>query len=208
MFSIVKRHLLHLSGRPGATDCAADGATDAGARRDRPERYTRTAIILHWLIAALVVAMIVLGQVMTEVPRRTPLRGALFNFHKSLGLLVLALMVIRLAWRIGHRPPALPMAIPAWNRQLASLTHGGFYILLLAQPLLGYLASVFGKYGVKFFGLALPAWGSDNPAVREPILAAHQLVADLIVGLIALHLAGVAWHRFGPQPELWRRMGR
>lgn len=180
----------------------------AGADRTLAERYTRTAIVLHWLIAALVVAMIVLGQVMTEVPRQTPLRGALFNFHKSLGLLVLGLVIVRLAWRIGHRPPSLPAEIPAWNRQLAGLTHAAFYVLLLAQPLLGYVSSVFGKYGVNFFGLPLPAWGSDNPAVREPFLAAHHLVADLLVGLIALHLAGVAWHRFAGQPELWRRMWR
>lgn len=178
---------------------------------DRPallpvERYNRTAILLHWIIAALVVAMIVLGQVMTEVPRGTPLRGELFNFHKSLGLLVLALVVVRLAWRLTHRPPSLPIDVPPWNRRLANLTHIAFYVLLLAQPLLGYVASSFGKYGVKFFGLALPAWGSDNPAVREPFLAAHHLVADLLVVLIALHLAGVAWHRFGQQPLLWRRM--
>ena len=172
------------------------------------ERYTRTAIALHWMIAALVLAMILLGQVMTEVPRQTPLRGALFNFHKSLGLLVLGLVVVRLAWRVGHRPPPLPVEIPSWNRHLASLTHGSFYVLLLAQPLLGYVASVFGKYGVKFFGVELPAWGSDNPVVREPFMAAHHLVADLLVGLIILHLAGVAWHRFGSRPELWRRMWR
>lgn len=179
-----------------------------GQHRIQAERYTRTAIALHWIIAALVVAMIVLGQVMTEVPRQTPLRGALFNLHKSLGLVVLGLVVVRLAWRIGHRPPGLPAEIPAWNRHLAGLTHGAFYVLLLAQPLLGYVASVFGKYGVKFFGLALPAWGRDNPAVREPFLAAHHLIADLLVGLIALHLAGVAWHRFGGRAELWRRMWR
>ena len=189
-----------LAGTGRATEPAAE-ATVSG-------RYTRTAVVLHWLIAALVLVMIVLGQVMTEVPRETPMRGPLFNFHKSLGLLVLALMVVRLAWRIGHRPPPLPTDIRAWNRQLANATHAAFYVLLIAQPLFGYVASVFGKYGVKFFGLPLPAWGSDNPALREPFLAAHHLVADLLVGLIALHLAGVAWHRFGGRPELWRRMWR
>ncbi|MCY7398542.1 MAG: cytochrome b [Sphingomonas bacterium] len=196
------KRLLLGAGLLGASGRAAEQA----AQPLPTERYTRTAIVLHWTIAALVVAMISLGQIMTEVPRQTSLRGALFNVHKSLGLLVLGLVVLRLAWRIAHRPPALPVEIPAWNRQLAGLTHGAFYVLLLAQPLLGYFASVFGKYGVKFFGIALPAWGSDNPAVREPFLAAHYLVADLLVGLIALHLAGVLWHRFAGRPALWRRM--
>ena len=169
-------------------------------------RYTRTAITLHWLIAALVVAMLLLGLVMTGVPRQTPMRGTLFNLHKSLGLVVLVLVIARLAWRLSHHPPPLPADVPPWNRQLAGLTHAAFYVLLLAQPLLGYVASVFGKYGVKFFGVALPAWGSDNPVVREPFLDALHLVARLLIGLIALHLAGVAWHRFGRRGDLWRRM--
>jgi len=169
-------------------------------------RYTRTAITLHWLIAALVVAMLLLGLVMTDVPRQTPMRGTLFNLHKSLGLVVLVLVIARLAWRLSHHPPPLPADVPPWNRQLAGLTHAAFYVLLLAQPLLGYVASVFGKYGVKFFGVALPAWGSDNPVVREPFLDAHHLVARLLIGLIALHLAGVAWHRFRRRGDLWRRM--
>ena len=185
---------------------AAGGAVAQGGQPLAAERYTRTAITLHWLIAALVVTMILLGQVMTEVPRQTPLRGPLFNLHKSLGLLTFALVLVRLGWRLGHRPPPLPADVPAWNRQLSAFTHTAFYVLLLAQPVLGYVSSVFGKYGVAFFGLPLPAWGHDNSAVREPLLAAHHLVADLIVALIALHLAGVAWHRFGRQPALWRRM--
>ena len=199
----MKRLLLPAAGQ---LDALAGGAAEQEEQPIPAERYTRTAIVLHWLIAALVVTMILLGQVMTEVPRQTPLRGALFNLHKSLGLVVLALVLVRLAWRFGHRPPALPLDLPRWNRQLANFTHGGFYVLLLAQPMLGYVASVFGKFGVKFFGLPLPAWGSDNPAVREPFLLAHHLVADLLVGLIALHLAGVAWHRFGGREQLWRRM--
>ncbi len=187
---------------------AAGFAAEPDEHRSAAGGYTRTAFALHWIIAALVISMIVLGQVMTEVPRQTPWRGPLFNFHKSLGLLVLGLVIVRLAWRVAYRPPPLPTDLPAWNRHLANLTHGAFYVLLLTQPLLGYVASVFGKYGVAFFGIPLPGWGHDNPAVREPFLAAHHLVADLLVVLIALHLAGVAWHRFGRRPDLWRRMWR
>jgi cytochrome b561 len=197
----MKRRLL-----PAAASLAAADGTAAPDHPALVERYTRTAVALHWTIAALVLAMLMLGKVMTGVPRQTPLRSELFNLHKSLGLLVLALVVVRLAWRLLHRPPPLPMIVPAWNRQLASATHIAFYVLLLAQPLLGYVASVFGKYGVKFFGLALPAWGSDNPAVREPFLWGHHLVANLLIGLVVLHLAGVAWHRLGSRTDLWRRM--
>jgi cytochrome b561 len=196
----MKRHPLPSAGQ------IAKGIGGQQEHEASQARYTRTAITLHWLIAALVVAMLLLGLVMTDVPRQTPMRGTLFNLHKSLGLVVLVLLIARLAWRLSHHPPPLPADVAPWSRQLAGLTHAAFYVLLLAQPLLGYVASVFGKYGVKFFGVALPAWSSDNPAVREPFLDAHHLVARLLIGLIALHLAGVAWHRFGRRGDLWRRM--
>jgi cytochrome b561 len=159
---------------------------------------------LHWIMAALVVAMITLGQIMTEVPRQTPLRGTLFNLHKSLGILVLLLIMLRLGWRLRHPPPPLPTGVPSWNRQLAGATHIAFYALLILQPLLGYAASAFGEYGVAFFGIPLSSWGHE-PSLREPLLDAHHLVADLLVILIGLHLLGVAWHVATRDP-LWRRM--
>jgi len=170
-------------------------------------RYSRTAIILHWTTAALVIAMIVLGQFMTEVPRGTPLRGTLFNLHKSIGLIVLALILVRLGWRLTHRPPPFPADIAPWTRKLAGATHAAFYVLLIAQPVIGYVASAFGEYGVAFFGAPLSSWGY-RPALREPLIAAHHWVADLLVALICLHLLGVAWHRMGAHKRLWRRMWR
>lgn len=179
----------------------------ARASLSSPDRYTRTAIALHWMMAALVIAMIALGQFMTEVPRQTPLRGALFNLHKSIGILLLLLILLRLAWRVRHPPPQLPPGVPTWTRQLASATHIAFYVLLILQPLLGYTASAFGQYGVAFFGIPLSSWGHE-PALREPLLAAHHLVADLLVILIGLHLLGVAWHVAVMRNPLWRRMWR
>ena len=170
-----------------------------------PEHYTRTAIALHWIMAALVIAMIALGQFMTEVPRQTPLRGPLFNLHKSIGILVLLLILLRLVWRFRHPPPPLPAEVPAWTRRLAGATHIAFYVLLILQPLLGYTASAFGQYGVALFGIPLSSWGHE-PALREPLLAAHHLVADLLVILIGLHLLGVAWHVAAARNRLWRRM--
>src|SRR5688500_10249958 len=99
----------------------------------RPLRYDRVATALHWIIALLVFVMLALGFYMVEVPRLTPLRGSLFNLHKSIGLLVLALMIVRTGWRMTHRPPPLE-GLGAWNAKVANAVHVLLYLLLLAQP--------------------------------------------------------------------------
>lgn len=187
----------------------ATAALEALHRREAAiaaARYTRVAAALHWGIGLLVLGMLALGYYMVEVPRQTPLRKELFNLHKSLGLLTLALMLARLAWRLRHTPPPLPADIPALNRWVASATHVALYALLLAQPLSGYVSSVYGKYGVRFFGLELPAWGRDDPLIREPLLAAHHLLAALLVVLVVLHVAGALWHAARGRPDILDRM--
>jgi cytochrome b561 len=156
------------------------------------ERYDLVAIALHWTVAVLVAGMLVLGFVMVGVPRGDPMRGELFNLHKSFGVVALALMIARAAWRLSHRPPV--HGLPGWNRALAGATHAGLYLLLLAQPLSGYAASELGKYGVKVFGLATPDLLAPDPGLREAFVAAHHALAAALVALIALHLAAVVWH--------------
>jgi cytochrome b561 len=168
-------------------------------------RYDRVAAALHWLIALLVLGMLTLGFSMVEVPRQTPLRGELFNLHKSIGLTVLALMVARTLWRIGHRPPRLE-GLGAYNAWLAAAVHLLLYLFLLVQPLAGFVASSLGRYGVAWFGLELPQWTAPDAGLRETFLTAHRLMARLIVGLILLHLAGSLLHLVQGRRDLLRRM--
>ena len=84
-----------------------------------PTRYTRTAMTLHWLIAAVVLAQIAFGWYLQLVPRETPDRTIFVNFHKSTGLVIGLLIVFRLAWRLTHTPPPLPESMPAWERSAA-----------------------------------------------------------------------------------------
>src|SRR5215470_4322154 len=114
-------------------------------------RYTRTAVILHWIIALLVVAQLAFGYSLRDVPRNTPARATYVNLHKSVGLTILALVVLRLGWRAIHRPPPLPRSMPLAIRRAATGTHIALYTLLLAVPLAGYTASNFSKHGVLFF---------------------------------------------------------
>jgi len=171
------------------------------------ERYTRAAIVLHWLIAALVVAQFAFGWWMVGIPKDPPgMRAGAFNLHKSMGLTILALMLLRLGWRLAHRPPALP-EMPRWQALLARTVHIGFYVLLVALPLTGYLGSAFSGYPVKFFGVTLPAWAPKNVAVKEWMSAAHLAIGWALALAFALHVAGAFKHAVLDRDGLLRRMG-
>lgn len=157
-------------------------------------RYTRTAVLLHWLVAAVVLAQFSWGWLMQEISKSPPgLRADAFNVHKSIGLCLLVLMLIRLGWRIGHRPPPLP-AMPAWQARLARMTHVALYAALIVMPLAGYLGSVWSGYPVKWFGVTLPAWGRSVPALKDAMSALHYTTSWVLLTLVALHVAGALYH--------------
>jgi cytochrome b561 len=173
----------------------------------QPEsRYTTVAILLHWLIAALVVAQFAFGWLMQQIPKSPPgLRADAFNLHKSVGLTILALMLLRLVWRLAHRPPALP-AMPSWQARLARGTHIGFYVLLIALPLAGYVGSAFSGYPVKYFGLVLPSWAPKSDAVKEWMSAAHLAIGWALAVAFSLHVAGAIKHAVVDRDGVLRRM--
>src|SRR5437660_12924460 len=98
------------------------------------ERYTRTAILLHWLIAAAVLAQIAFGWYLEIIPLGAPPRAAVINFHKSTGLAITALILFRVAWRLTHTPPPLPESMPAWQRTPARVSHVLVYASLAVLP--------------------------------------------------------------------------
>ena len=170
-------------------------------------RYTRTAIALHWLIAIVVIGQIALGFWMQEIPKQ-PVgpRVNAFNLHKSIGLTVLMLMVVRLAWRATHAPPP-PVAMPAWQERAARLSHWLLYACLFVQPLSGYLGSVFSGYTVRYFGLVLPAWADKNAMLKDVLSDVHAITGWILIGAIALHVAAALKHHFVDRDGLLHRMG-
>jgi len=173
-----------------------------------PVRYNRVAIALHWIVATLVIGQFALGWLMQEIAKQPPgARAAAFNFHKSLGLTLLALMLLRLTWRLTHKPPALPAAMPAWQSRLAHGTHWLIYATLIALPLVGYLGSEFSGYPVKYFGIALPAWLGKNPQAKDLMSLAHLALTWVLAGAVTLHLAGVVKHGLVDSDGLLARMG-
>ena len=130
------------------------------------ERYTRTAMVLHWLIALAIVAQIGFGWYLQQIPRRTPDRTIYVNYHKSTGMLIGLLILARIAWRLKHKPPPLPASMPAWERRAARANHVLLYACMITMPVAGYTASNFSKFGVNFFNVVLlPPWGVDDRSV-------------------------------------------
>jgi len=157
--------------------------------------YTRVARVLHWLIAALLAMQIGFGWFLGGIARGSPLRGYYVNLHKSTGLVLALLILIRLAWRLRTTPPPLPSCMPAWERHAARWSHGALYGCMLGMPLSGYIASNFSKHGVKFFNaVMLPPWGVDDRLIYTIFNTTHIVLSYVFVALISVHVLAAARH--------------
>ncbi len=169
-------------------------------------RYSWQAIVLHWLLAVLIIGMLALGYSLEDIPRNTPARGFYVNLHKSFGVLVLVLVLVRLGWRLTHKPPPLDAAMPRWQAVAAAWSHRLLYLCILLQPLSGYLGSSFSKYGVKFFGIELPNWGWEDKALRGFFGSVHEAVGLALVVLIAIHVLAALKHLLINRDQVFQRM--
>jgi cytochrome b561 len=172
---------------------------------DPAGRYTTTAAVLHWVIAAVVLGMIAFGWWMQEIPKN-PVgpRANAFNLHKSIGLTVLLLMLVRTLWRATHPPPPLPL--PAWEARAARTVHVLLYVCLFVQPLTGYLGSVYSGYPVRFFGLVLPAWAPKVDGIKDAMSVAHLVNSCILVTALVLHVAAALKHALIDRDGVFRRM--
>jgi cytochrome b561 len=169
-------------------------------------RYTMTAIVLHWLIAAAVIILIGWGWWMQTIPK-LPVgpRVDAFNLHKSIGMTVLLLMLVRITWRARHLPPRL-MPMPRWQAQLARAVHVLLYVCLIVQPLSGYLGSAFSGYPVRFFGFVLPAWAPKHDMLKDTLSVVHLVNSWVLVSALALHVAGTVKHALLERDGSFRRI--
>ncbi len=160
------------------------------------QKYHILSRILHWLMALLVIAALGLGLYMTGPAKLASYRYELYDLHKSIGILILILVVIRLVVRAVKSTPALPHTIPPAIRILSHITHILLYVLMIMVPLSGYLMSNFGGHLVKFFSIQIPSFVDKNPIFAQGFYNAHTKLAYVLIGFIALHLLGVTKHRF------------
>jgi cytochrome b561 len=171
-------------------------------------RYGRMAVFLHWLIGLALLAQMGFGFLLDDIaPRGTPARAGVINLHKSIGITLGLLIVLRLLWRLAHRPPAWPSSMPAWQQRAARAVHRGLYACMVVMPLAGYLGSNFSKHGVRFFGIALKPWGPDLPAVYTFFTGVHDATAYVFTALIVLHVVAAAKHALIDRDAVLSRMG-
>ena len=169
-------------------------------------RYSRTAIALHWILAALLIAQIVLGWWMVDLPKSPAgLRASWFNVHKSIGIVLAALAALRLAWRASHSVDE-PAALPGWQRDVAQATQGMLYACMLLMPASGFLGSTFTRYPIRVFGTVLPAPHMDWPAGKQLMADFHNATAWAFAVLIAAHVAAAVWH-WAQRDGIAARMG-
>lgn len=172
-----------------------------------PPRYTGAAIALHWAMVPLVLAQIALGWWMIGLPGEPPgVQAPWYNLHKSLGMTLGLLLLLRLAWRIRHSPPPLPERIPPWRRRAARASHFLLYACLLVMPLSGSLGSSFSGYPIRYFGWKLPGWGWSAPALKELFGTIHYVTVWILMALIALHAAAALRHLLVDRDGVFWRM--
>jgi cytochrome b561 len=169
------------------------------------ERFSRPMIALHWIIGLAIIAMLAIGLYMVGLPRGLEFKASLINFHKSLGMTIFLLVLIRIVVRLVYGRPPLPPMRP-WQRAAASATQGLLYVAMVGMPLTGYLGSSFNKYGTRFWGILLPKWGWDDKGMRQLFFGIHEVCAWILIALIALHIAGALKHQLIDRDGLLRRM--
>lgn len=169
-------------------------------------RYSTISIALHWLIAALVVAQIVLIQ--AHEATDGPLSREYVQIHKSVGLAILVLTLVRLGWRFANPVTALPDTMKAWEKLLAGATHFLFYAFLIGMPLVGWAASSATGREIDWFGLfqwpLLPIGGGREMAGQ--LMDMHELAAKALYVLIALHVLAALKHQFLDRDNVLHRM--
>lgn len=168
--------------------------------------YRPVAKFLHWITALAVFGLLALGLWMTGLPISL-LKLQAYAWHKWIGLLVLMLTVLRLAWRWHAPPPPLPDAVSRWERRLAPIGHWALLLLLLALPISGWLMSSAGGVAIFWFGLVqVPDLIARNPKLAELLLTIHHWLAWSLMAVLALHLAAVVHHDVVRRDGILRRM--
>lgn len=170
-------------------------------------RYTRTAIALHWLILALLIAQYTVGWTMPHIGRNTPVT-TLISLHFSIGVLILGVIVVRLIWRIIHGEPPPEAGVPPWQVRSAGVIHRLLYLLLVIVPMLGWINASYRGMPVTFFGLArVPQLVGTRAAGWGWTGDIHTLVAEYaILPLVGLHVAAALYHYFVRRDRVLQRM--
>jgi len=169
-------------------------------------RYSLPHRLLHWTMAAAILAGIPIGFVMDDAPKG-PVQNALYDLHKSLGILVLLLALARIALKRSKGVPAPSADVVGWQRPTATTVHHALYVLMIVVPLLGFLANSFYGAPIPFFWLfTIPVFTPRNQEIAGMLFSLHMALAILFGMLITLHIAAALYHRFVRKDRVFARM--
>lgn len=160
------------------------------------EKYSGTAMALHWIIAVCILAMIPVGFLMGAVGPGL-LQDSLYTMHRSFGVLVLALMIVRLAYRLIYGAPPPEPTLSAGQRIGSHVVHMALYALVIAQAVIGWAAT--SAYGatISFFGVFdVPALLAKDEEISKSLFFTHELLGFAIVGLLVMHIGAALYHFF------------
>ena len=136
-----------------------------------------------------------------------PNQDALYNFHKSLGVLILILMILRLINRLAEGAPATDPHIKPWQKTVSSIVHTSLYVLLLAMPIVGYIANSLSATATPFFGLfALPPITGNNEELSKQLFTIHRWVGILVIIIVLIHISAALYHYFIRRDNVLQRM--
>jgi len=174
--------------------------------RNTPRRWGAIAQLLHWLIVLFIVAQFTLATLFEQLPAGAK-KLTLLSRHKSIGITILVLALVRLAWRWSNPTPTLPDTLKPYERTLARLTHALLYVLLFAVPLSGWLMSSARGFPVSWFGfLQLPDLVPKNKVLYEALVTTHGILAWTLGIVATVHLVAALKHHFVLKDDVLRRM--
>lgn len=170
------------------------------------QRFSSVSIALHWVMVLLISAVYATILLRENYPKGSDIREGLKAWHFMLGLVVLALIIIRLIARLGQRTPPITPQPPAWQALLAKATHVALYAFMAAMPLAGWvILSASGK-PIPFFGLELPSLVGQSKALAEQVKEWHETAGTIAYFLIGFHALAALFHHYVVKDDALRRM--
>jgi len=168
--------------------------------------YTRTAVALHWVGAALIAGNLAFGLYMVDLPL-SPAKLRYYAWHKWAGVTIFLLSALRLSWRLFHSAPPLPSSLPPWQRKAANASHHLFYLLFFAAPLSGWLFSSAAGFQTVVFGVVpLPDLLSKSEELADVLKLVHLGATYTLAALAVLHVAAAIKHHVVDLDDVLRRM--
>lgn len=171
-----------------------------------PQRYTRPAIALHWILAVLILGNLAFGLFMVGLPL-SPQKLKYLSWHKWVGITVLLFSAARILWRLTHPAPTLPATLKPWERRLANASHALLYVLFFAGPITGWLFSSAAGFQTVYLGvLPIPDLLAKNKELAAVLKVTHRWINYTMATVIVVHAAAALKHHFVDRDEVMSRM--